>query len=127
MCPYSVSCSLPGHANYDSSGYMAESLGLQTVWLQPKGCECAQCVFGCALLKPVCRVHVSTKKLGLLLSHPLMRVVFPCAGSAARLAAKAAEKKARGWSGADAEDALPDADLLTFEFGLFQVGMICWA
>lgn len=44
------------------------------------------------------------------------------AGSAARLAAKSADKTARGWSGADAEGALPDADLLTFEFGLFQVG-----
>lgn len=42
------------------------------------------------------------------------------AGAAARLAAKAADKQARGWSGADAEGALPDADLLTFEFGLFQ-------
>jgi hypothetical protein len=28
---------------------------------------------------------------------------------------------ARGWS-VDAEGSLPDADLLTFEFGLFQVG-----
>lgn len=50
------------------------------------------------------------------------------AGSAARLAAKAADKMARGWSGAEADGALPDADLLTFEFGLFQVGhkWFCW-
>lgn len=45
------------------------------------------------------------------------------AGSAARLAAKSADKMARGWSGEDPEGALPDADLLTFEFGLFQVGV----
>lgn len=37
------------------------------------------------------------------------------AGSVASLAAK---------SGADADGALPDADLLTFEFGLFQVGVV---
>lgn len=40
-------------------------------------------------------------------------------GSAAKLAAKVADKQARGWSG-DAADGLPDADLITFELGLFQ-------
>lgn len=41
-----------------------------------------------------------------------------------RLAAKSADKMARGWSGADVDGALPDADLLAFEFGLFQVRIV---
>lgn len=42
-------------------------------------------------------------------------------GASAKLAAKAADKSARGWSGQGPDDgSLPDADLVTFEFELFQ-------
>lgn len=46
---------------------------------------------------------------------------FNTPGTSARLAAKAADQAARGWSGQGAEDStLPDANLVSFEFGLFQ-------
>jgi hypothetical protein len=44
------------------------------------------------------------------------------AGSSARLAAKAADKAARGWAGEGLDgDGLPEADMVAFEFANFQV------
>lgn len=46
---------------------------------------------------------------------------FNTPGASAQLAARAADKAARGWSGEGPDEgSLPDADLVAFEFGLFQ-------
>jgi hypothetical protein len=47
---------------------------------------------------------------------------FNAPGTSARLAAAAADRAARGFGNndSDASGGLPDADLVSFEFGLFQ-------